>query len=419
MTSRPIQIGDIARIREGDNFTDYAITEIKDGKLYATSPDDGENILLISTPEGWQVDGWTVHHTVEFFPGPSLPQISDIHYRIFAELSDQELLRICQTDKYFQELCEDENFWHLRILHKFGSSIVTQKPSNITYRHQYKNLVTASTGKFSSYLKHDRYDILDYLSRSFDPENLQILIKMILVEGTIGNIHWLLNNENIKLDPKSLQLQYAVKAKNYPVIKYIVEHYPRYPLKFYEINSLGHASRFDILDILFQNGNLDVYTLLNSALRWGNTEVLDWLNEKGVKIDTLPDVVIPKSLDWIAAHNYELTDEVIEKITHNAILLEKVNILQWFHERNLLPPYIDLSYILRIPDRYREKIINWLVNQGAPIDQNIVNLAITRGNLPAIKIFSRHGIPLGKNEALLALDKNHPQITRYILLQML
>ena len=419
MASRPVQIGDIVRISEAQHSTNYIIQEIKEGKIYVADQNNPQDkLVLISTPEGWQVAGWTSRHTVDFLPGASFPPISDINQRIFAELSDQELLRMCQTDKYFRELCGDENFWHLRLLHKYGPQIVAQKPPFITYRQQYKSLVKASMGKFSSYLKHKRYDILDYLSKFMIPENIKILVIKILKKGTIENIRWLLNNHNIKLNWETLQLRYAIGAKNYPVVKYLLELYPEYRLKFNDIAKLGRDLRLDILDILFLNANLDVYRLLDSASAEGNIELLDWLVEKGIEINTMPDIVTPRTLNWLVAHNYEFSQEDIHRIIDHATITDHLDILQWLREKNLLLPSIDLSYVLRKPGGFHEKIINWLITQGAPIDQNVINLAIIWGNLPAVKIFSSQGISLGKNEALLALDNNHSHIVRYILEQM-
>jgi hypothetical protein len=43
---------------------------------------------------------------------------------VLQEMSDNDLANVCQTNKYFRGLCEDENFWRIRTVKNYGPYIV-------------------------------------------------------------------------------------------------------------------------------------------------------------------------------------------------------------------------------------------------------------------------------------------------------
>ena len=41
-------------------------------------------------------------------------------FLILMQLTDYELTKVCQVNKYVNKLCNDDNFWRNRVLTKFG-----------------------------------------------------------------------------------------------------------------------------------------------------------------------------------------------------------------------------------------------------------------------------------------------------------
>lgn len=66
-----------------------------------------------------------------------LPYIPEIDTEILDYLSDQDLLSMCQTDKYYRDLCQDDGFWRHRIRQRIGRRFTEEKPQHLTWRQWY------------------------------------------------------------------------------------------------------------------------------------------------------------------------------------------------------------------------------------------------------------------------------------------
>lgn len=65
----------------------------------------------------------------------------DTDFIILQQLNDNELGRVCQANKYVNQLCQDQNFWLKRILHTFklnGEEV--QKMKNFFAFENYRDL---------------------------------------------------------------------------------------------------------------------------------------------------------------------------------------------------------------------------------------------------------------------------------------
>ena len=74
--------------------------------------------------------------------------IRDLDLEILSKLDDRELGRICSTDKYFRQLCTNEDFWRNRVVKRFGKYLGDLETINsfrtkysYTWRKYYISLV--------------------------------------------------------------------------------------------------------------------------------------------------------------------------------------------------------------------------------------------------------------------------------------
>ena len=66
---------------------------------------------------------------------------------VLLQLDDLGLGRVCQTSSYLNSLCQNEHFWYLRTLNRFGPEVIRWKPQNETYRQQYLYLTQAEANE--------------------------------------------------------------------------------------------------------------------------------------------------------------------------------------------------------------------------------------------------------------------------------
>ena len=99
----------------------------------------------------------------------NFPKVKDVNLEILQKMSDRELGRICSTDKYFRELCKNEDFWRNRTVSKFGkylgnideiNKFRTQYGFN-TWRNYYISIVDFLEKVYSSNVnqRNDREDL--------------------------------------------------------------------------------------------------------------------------------------------------------------------------------------------------------------------------------------------------------------------
>ena len=72
----------------------------------------------------------------EFF----LNYIPELNYSILAESDDETLLRICRVNSYAAQLCNNDEFWHNRIIKRFGP-LIKYRTDNTTWKTFYQRLV--------------------------------------------------------------------------------------------------------------------------------------------------------------------------------------------------------------------------------------------------------------------------------------
>ena len=71
--------------------------------------------------------------------------IKDVDRLILTELDDRSLLNICSTNKYFKNLCKDDEFWKRRYFSKFGqhmqNTVNLWKEEDESWRRKYLDTI--------------------------------------------------------------------------------------------------------------------------------------------------------------------------------------------------------------------------------------------------------------------------------------
>ena len=63
-----------------------------------------------------------------------LTGVKELDMEILRYLTDKELSDMCRINNYFRDICQNENFWRLKVLDKYG---VKDKPVNKTWKEFY------------------------------------------------------------------------------------------------------------------------------------------------------------------------------------------------------------------------------------------------------------------------------------------
>lgn len=58
--------------------------------------------------------------------------VKDLDRKILLELDDRSLLKACQVDSRYRQLCSDEKFWQIRYIQQYGQDAARHKPERIT-----------------------------------------------------------------------------------------------------------------------------------------------------------------------------------------------------------------------------------------------------------------------------------------------
>ena len=80
---------------------------------------------------------------------------NDLYFKILTEVSYETLLKLCQLDIKFSNLCEEDTLWRDRIELEFGEKLLNLKPTTLTYKKQYAILY-----KTVYFLQNMNYDKL-------------------------------------------------------------------------------------------------------------------------------------------------------------------------------------------------------------------------------------------------------------------
>lgn len=155
-----------------------------------------------------------------------LTKTKDTEYLVLSNLDDRSLLNYCKTAKSAKKICNDDNFWKLRFINKFGERYMKYKSEEKSWKQFYLEIVSfldvddieeielLSEEKYTDYLKEilllslDKPDVFDFFEHFLPQRTIPVFLeresaKKILEK--IGNIidiqkiHTPLNNLVVQL----------------------------------------------------------------------------------------------------------------------------------------------------------------------------------------------------------------------------
>lgn len=199
-------------------------------------------------------------------------------------LGDEDLLYTCLTNKYINNLCQDEGFWVRRFTKKFGKEAVASNPEEFTWMIYYY--------------------LYPYLPLSED--NFWEAVD----DGSIPAIEYYFDNGYVK-----------------------------------ELEDAGNrATRFNYRLLLWFNetyGFLPDQEAIDDAAADGQIKTIEWLKEKGLKptSEAVKGAAMNgdiSTLEYLEKGEIFVTEDMVE-YANNAADGNAVPVLEWFAKRGVLP----------------------------------------------------------------------------------
>jgi hypothetical protein len=151
---------------------------------------------------------------------------------ILSKLTDYELTRVCQVNKYVNGLCDDDNFWLNRIMANYLTLEQIKKMLPALEFSSYKELYIWLNQKFSWYKKHDPLNLksrLDFLLNNIVTNNKSIN-KIIPIVDKRRFPAWINRKEFLLHLKRELYLQSYNKDSFSSIIQFIMQN--SFPIVF-------------------------------------------------------------------------------------------------------------------------------------------------------------------------------------------
>ena len=213
----------------------------------------------------------------------------DPNMLILNQLDDEKLVLICQTNKFYQKICNDQIFWMNRVLNKFAN-----EPIDIEQLRKYKGTKIDSDTKqerdrtWSEYYIEDlrvinNKNAQDYLEKASKNGRLDQLILAVLAGANIRAsqdvaVVWVARNGHLDLLKYLVSLGANVRAREDDAVVWAAAY--------------GHL---DVVNYLVSQ-EADIRTQNDWAIRWaalnGHLEVVKYLVSRGVNIHVNQDEAV-------------------------------------------------------------------------------------------------------------------------------
>lgn len=307
-----------------DGF-EYPISKILNNQIYIVNSDN--SLSLLTYKDGrWIVDGSNRDH-----------QISFVKFHSFLNLSDDELFRICD-DNFL--ICDDEDFWYLRIVQQFGPVTAKYKPSNRTYKEQYSVLIKylPTVNQYSHYYIPDF--ALAFINKELKDKNDSDYMKKISKYKRLFEYLMNINDVDIWNDIKS------------PMMILMIQHdHPKLEnpnILYWMLNDN------DIMNNIRASQSVASYALI-----LGKLDIVEELIQKNIYPDRygIHEVIANKNMDVIfflieRASRNSLTKHILTKNIIDALMIYR-------HEDNVkLMIYKSLYHHKLLDDIHFDKIKN-------------------------------------------------------------
>lgn len=192
----------------------------------------------------------------------SLTGIYDTDLEILSRLPLEDLIYVCQTNSYFNKMCDDDNLWRMRVLFEFGP-VESYKPAKISYYDllEFDANVAAANGRVDAL-------IVNAQKESWPEEEA---IERAAGEGHVVALEWL---KRYNLIPNNWGLDNAASEGH-------LETLQLYP-QLMTSDIANTAASYGHLNILKWLSTLNIRPTLKGldlAAANGHTNVLQWATE--------------------------------------------------------------------------------------------------------------------------------------------
>lgn len=268
--SRSIQIGDIAFINVDGQEYSLNIVDVRPTYIRA-----GEYILI---PMGndWIVQDYPKVHSIRFVGLPLSTHIPEITSQILLPLSYVDLMNICKTNKDLNKICQDDHFWKLKVERDYGT-IADDKPSNITYRQQYLDLMTIKDPNEA--VEQGRLDILKWLSQNNIYPNEDGVYEAIR-HGQLKTLQWLVQTAGANINQNDVND--AAAHGQLAILRWLAQEKNLYPNRD-GVNWATQTGQLEALKWVAQTiGLYPDQDDADDAAANGHLEILTWLAQHNI-----------------------------------------------------------------------------------------------------------------------------------------
>ncbi len=269
--------------------------------------------------------------------------IRDVDLEILKKLDDAELGKICSTNKYFRDLCKNEDFWRNRTVERFSKYLGNVEAinkyrlkANLTWRLYYISLIDYLESFYQRNVKYSKRDDLQIINKLFR-ENFQELLDEINNNFDAGKWKDILKRE--LLVPNSILFLWDLSGDYEPFVHtndhiYAVVDYalsniekidPNVVLSELLINHRGiipEELKSKLIERIFKDDRIKVESVLNTikdfvdvdrTIDYDINKYLDFVKEKG-KIEELR-IILGNQYNKegeIFKHIYDYLDKYID-----------------------------------------------------------------------------------------------------------
>jgi hypothetical protein len=295
MTSRKLEVGDIAVVTIHGTSYKHPIVDISDAGIYIDS--NGEISVLVSTGGPWQVYRFTLPHSVSFEARgnqekvePLLPMhagltpVDDANMEILLRMDIETIGRMCDTSSDFDKICRNNFFW-LKMLERDFKGAAQFVENNNDYRNAYKVFRKASEG----YAQKDpdmknKYDIFSPFNRNsfITLDGLVYIIKQFNASEDILNQHLITkygigSNEYTRAEMKELMSVATWLIWKTPWILKILSN-DKY-------KGEGMVCRIDSNVLYYNDYKLSIKDIVHYAVMMVKSKIFEFLIQNDVKFN--------------------------------------------------------------------------------------------------------------------------------------
>ena len=199
----------------------------------------------------------------------------ELDKNVLLELSDEDLVSACKTDKRAADMCADDNFWNERLKHIFGYNLNKYKEKEeVSYRDMYEFFIKYQNLESSQIINNAirlRYlPILKYIIEEIRPDfDINHVLQIAASVGDVNSFRYLVAkgfHTSFKFNIASLLLS-AVDGNNLDIVRYISTFKPNYNLNLNQAlkDAVLYRRNIPIIKLLINAGATNVNTALELA----------------------------------------------------------------------------------------------------------------------------------------------------------